>query len=157
MHNSWGFNNIWFESKLTLKEWFNKGKSFLRRTVDDIFFNVVPVMEKRPDYQIVHIGTHNFTNYTKTEILDKFLKPKNFVHEQHQYCQVYLLTSIIRADSAKTASVVASLQEQLLIIKIQFIYHCNITQNHLEVKQLQFKEKAVGRLALNFLLTLRIF
>ena len=55
-----------------------------------------------------------------------------------------------RADSAKTASVVASLQEQLLIIKIQFIDHCNITQNHLEVKQLHFKEKAVGRLALNF-------
>ena len=74
-----------------------------------------------------------------------------------EHCQVYLSTMIIRADIAKAALVVTSLREQLLNLKIQVIDHSNITQNHLGVKGLHLKEKAVGRLALNFLLTIRKF
>ena len=85
------------------------------------------------------------------------LKLKNFLHEQHQKCQVYLSTPVIRADLAQATSVVASLQEQLLNIKIYAIEHCNITQNHFGVKGFHLKEKAVGRLALNFLQTVGIF
>ena len=114
-------------------------------------------MKKRPGYLIIHIGTNNAIDYTSTKILDKLLKPKIFLHEQHQHCQDYLLTTIIRADSAKTTSVVTRLRKQLLNLKIQIIDHSNIAQNHLEVKGIHFKEKAVGRLALNFLQTIRKF
>ena len=64
------------------------------------------------------------------------------MHEQHQYCQVFVSTQIIRVDSAKARSVVASLRELLLNLKTDVIGHFNITQNHLGAKELHLKEKA---------------
>ena len=64
---------------------------------------------------------------------------------------------IIRADSTKAASVVASLRGQLLNHIIQVINHNNIAQNHLQVKGVHLKENVVGRLILNFLQTIRSF
>ena len=62
------------------------------------------------------------------------------------------MTPIIRADSAKAASVAAGLREQLLNLKIQVIDDNNMTQNHLGVKG-----KAVGRLVLFFIQITRKF
>ena len=52
-----------------------KVRSFPGSTVDDMFFNVVPVLKKRPNYLIIHVGTNNATNHT-SENLDKLLKLK---------------------------------------------------------------------------------
>ena len=41
-----------------------------------MFFNVVPVLKKWPNYLIIHVGTNVSTNYTSTEILDKLMKLK---------------------------------------------------------------------------------
>lgn len=72
-------------------------------------------------------------------ISKKLLKLKTFMHKQHQHCQLDLSTPIIRADSAKAASVVAKLREQLLNLKMQVTNHNNITENHLRVKGLHLK------------------
>ena len=54
----------------------------------------------------------------RTEISDKLLKLKN-CHEQRKYCQVFLSAPLIRGDSEKATSVIASLREQLLNLNIK--------------------------------------
>ena len=45
-----------------------KERPFPESTVDHMFFNVVPVLKKRPSYLIIHVETNNATNHTSNEL-----------------------------------------------------------------------------------------
>ena len=52
-------------------------RSFSGSTADEIFFNVMSILKKWPDYLIIRVGINNDTHYRPTEISDEFLKQKN--------------------------------------------------------------------------------
>ena len=82
------------------------------------------------------------------------------MHRKHQQCQFYqhhyLSKPIIRADFAKVALVVTSLQEQLLNFKIKATEYSHITQKQVS-KGEALQRKAVDRLPLIFLQTILKF
>lgn len=60
-------------------------RSFPRSTVDDMFFNVMPVLTKKMiRLRVLNVGTNNTTKYTSTEISD-LLKLRSVVHKQDNY------------------------------------------------------------------------
>ena len=62
-----------------------KVRSFPRSTVDDMFFNVMPVLTKKMiRLRVLNVGTNNTTKYTSTEISD-LLKLRSVVHKQDNY------------------------------------------------------------------------
>lgn len=62
-----------------------KVRSFPRSTVDDTFFNVMPVLTKKMiRLRVLNVGTNNTTKYTSTEISD-LLKLRSVVHKQDNY------------------------------------------------------------------------
>ena len=62
-----------------------KVRSFPRSTVDDMFFNVMPVLTKKMiRLSVLNVGINNTTKYTSTEISD-LLKLRSVVHKQDNY------------------------------------------------------------------------
>ena len=60
-------------------------RSFPRSTVDNMFFNVMPVLTKKMiRLRVLNVGTNNTTKYTSTEISD-LLKLRSVVHKQDNY------------------------------------------------------------------------
>lgn len=74
MINSQRFNDIFFDGKFILKEWFNKSKIFPQKYCRRYFF--LMKCQYRSDCMIIHTGTNNVRNYTSTKILDMLLKTK---------------------------------------------------------------------------------
>ena len=81
---------------------------------------------------------------TSAEVLHKLLKLKNTLGTNN-INTANLSIPILRSDSAKAASLLKSLWEQLLNLKMQVIDHSNVKQNHLGVREFHLKEKAVSR------------
>ena len=62
-----------------------KVRSFPRSTVDDMFFNVMPVLTKKMiRLRVFNVGTNNTAKYASTEISD-LLKLRSVVHKQDNY------------------------------------------------------------------------
>ena len=60
-------------------------RSFPRSTVDDMFFNVMPVLTKKMiRLPVFNVGTNNTTKYASTEI-SGLLKLRSVVHKQDKY------------------------------------------------------------------------
>ena len=145
------------QENLMSKDRSIKVRCFPGSTIDDMYFNIIPVIKKKPDFLILHVGTNDAKTCSETEILDKLLKLKHFILEQHKRCQIYLSIPILRTDSTKAAAIIASLRKVMLELNIKTIDHKNIKQVHLGAKGLHLKESAFGRLALNVLQVIRKF
>ena len=50
-----------------------KVRGFSRATIDDTYFNLFPLLRKRPATLVLHEGTNNSSNETLFQIYDKLL------------------------------------------------------------------------------------
>lgn len=71
-------------------------RSFSGSTADEIFFNVMSILKKRPDYLIIRVGINNDTNYRPTEISDEFLKQKNLRTSTAKFIYQHQLLELIQ-------------------------------------------------------------
>ena len=72
-----GIDGCKMSSKLLIKV-----KSFPGATCSDMYHDLVPILEKKPDHFMVHVGANDVAHYEGTEIVDKLLKLKSFIVEQ---------------------------------------------------------------------------
>ena len=54
-----------------------KVRCFSGATIDDMYFNLIPLLRKKPAALVLHVGTNNSSNETSFQIYDKLL---NLVH-----------------------------------------------------------------------------
>ena len=59
-----------------------KVRKFPGSTISDMYHHLVPLLEKNPDYLILHVGTNDVLSYEGTEIVDKLLQLKSFIQEK---------------------------------------------------------------------------
>ena len=108
------------DEKLLSKKNPVKVRSFPGSTVEDMFFNLVPIMKKKPDFIILHVGTNDAANSTS------------------------------KSNSCKASLTVRKLRELIVNLNIDVVDNVNIVSKHLGVKGLHLKPNGTGRLALNF-------
>ena len=59
-----------------------------------MYDNMKPLLQKLPDYIILHIGPNDALDNTSRRIFDKILKMKTYIQKELQKCKITIATSI---------------------------------------------------------------
>ena len=113
-----------------------------------MYFNLIPLLRKKPAALILHVGTTNSLNETSFQIYDNLLNP--FVKENNPNCLVVLSSPIDRLDDGKVALTIKGLNSLLLEYSLDIIDNSNIGLNFHGIHGLNLNEHGVDKLALNF-------
>ena len=126
-------------------------RKFPGATVDDLNYHVHPILRKKPNYIIIHIGTNNATHSIFREILDKLLKLKTLIKETLPETEVTFSAPTIRSDNGKAALTVKNLCGHLLDLNMDILSSRNIKSKHLGHKGLHLNKAGSIRLAKNII------
>ena len=124
-------------------------------TIEDIYFKLYPLLRKCPTIIFLLIGTNNAKKDNSVQIKDKLIKLKAFILSMIPSCNVFISTLINRYDDAKAQLTVTKVNELLMKMDIPLIENQNITCNQLGKKGLHLNQHGIGKLAINFIKTLR--
>ena len=70
-------------------------------TVEDMFDYVKPILKRKPDSVVLHVGTNNARDMTSRNILDKLLQLKTAVFHSGENCKVISSQPMTRVDDGK--------------------------------------------------------
>ena len=135
-----------------------KVRCFSGATIDDMYFNLISLLRKKPAALVLHVGTNNSSNETSFEIYSKLLNLVYFIKENNPNCHVVLPSSIDRLDDGKAALTIkrlSSYQKRLSEFSLDIIDNSNIGHSFLGMHGLHLNEHGVGKLALNFVKRIR--
>ena len=62
-------------------------------TVEDMFDYVKPILKRKPDYVVLHVGTNNAEDMTSRNILGKLLQLKTAVLDSYKNCSYFISTN----------------------------------------------------------------
>ena len=98
-----------------------------------------PILNKKPDYLIVHIGTNDTQNYSSQEIVDEILNLKLFIKKELPESKITISLLINRNDNAKANEILKHVNKQLSQLQIDVLDNSNITVDHLGKKRFTSK------------------
>ena len=78
-----------------------KVRCFSGETIDDMYFNLIPMLRQKPARLDLHVGTNNSTNERSFQIHDKLLNLVHFTKENNPNCHVVLSSPINRLDDGQ--------------------------------------------------------
>ena len=97
-------------------------------TVEDMFDYVKPILKRKADYVISHVGTNNAKGMTSRNVLDKLLQLKTTVLNSDKKCKVILSQPMTRVDDGKAGFTISKLNDLLEEMDIPIVkkqeYHC---------------------------------
>ena len=64
-----------------------------------MFHCLVPLLEKMPDYVLLHVGTNDAMDYEASAIVKKILQIKEFIKQRVPNCKVIISRPIKRHDN----------------------------------------------------------
>ena len=103
-----------------------KVRSFPGATTHDMKDYIKPLLKKKPDNVILHIGTNNAVNEPSRNILNEILMLKTMVENTLPSAKVVVSNVITRTDNGKAALTVIKLNELLEALEIDVIDNRNI-------------------------------
>ena len=125
--------------------------------INDMNHHLMPIIAKRPDYLILHVGTNDATTNTSRKIIDDLLMLKRNILKQLPNCRVIVSKPTVRIDHGKANLTLRNVNKNLETLNLECIENGNISAQHLGRKGLHLNSKGKGRLALNFLNQIRKF
>ena len=78
-----------------------------------MYHYLVPILEKKTDHVLLHVGTNYVAHYEGTEIVDKLLELKSFISEQLPTTHIIISHPITRTDSKHLAMKTGDIQLNL--------------------------------------------
>ena len=104
-----------------------------------MFHYAIPLLEKKPDYAILHVGTNDAPCKAGSDILNEILELMRFIKEKHPDSKKITLSApIIRTDNynvnKENESFISSLNES----GVSYITHDDIVKKHLYRDELHF-------------------
>ena len=127
-----------------------KVHSFSGATTEDMESYLIPLINKKPDHILLHVGTNNLATDTPEVIVEKLLRLVNMITSKGIQCSVSEL--IIRDDTLWHKGIKVN---QLLNNKVtegmNIVRNENITVNHLNRSKLHLNRRGVGALAHNII------
>ena len=132
-----------------------KVRDFRGATIDDLKHHLVPLLKKKAEHIILHIGTNDAVSKTSRQILDELLQLKQHIINTLPTCRVIVSRIMIRTDNGKAALTLSNFNKLFAQFEVDFINHVNIKEVHLGRKGLYLNKKGKDRLELNFLQNLR--
>ena len=106
-----------------------KVRKFPRATVDKLWHQALPIIQKQQKSLIIHAGTNDLGKYTSRDILNKLLQLKYFIQEKLPDVEITFSTPTLRSDNGKVAQ--RQLTKHLINLKTDILDNKNITGKHL--------------------------
>ena len=125
--------------------------------IEDINHYITPIIKKKPDFLILHVGTNDATTDTSRTIADNLLMLKSNIAKQLPSCKIIISKPTYRNDDGKANLTMRNVNKHLGALELDCIENENINAQHLGQKGLHLNAKGKGRLALNFLRQIRKF
>ena len=124
-----------------------KVNSFSGANIEDMEDFLTPIILRKPDEIILHVGTNNLQNDSPGMIASNILKLAQKI-ENHGIRSAILLITFRNDDLWEKAKVVNSI---LLSESSNVIEHTNITGSHLNQSNLHLNRRGTATLASNFI------
>ena len=134
-----------------------KVRPFSGASIEDMMDHIKPLIRKSPTNMILHIGVNNVLEDDSQMILNKLLSLKALIEKNLPDCKLVISKIIQRFDKEGANSTIDDLNRSLDSLCLKTIDNSNITIQHLGKKGLHLNDWGRGRLALNFMKTLRKF
>ena len=90
-----------------------KVKFFSGAMIEDMYFNLIPLIRKKPATLVLHVGTNNSSNEASFQIYNKLLNLVYFIKENNLNCHIVLSSPINRLDDGKAALIIKRLNSLL--------------------------------------------
>ena len=126
-------------------------------TIGDLHHHIIPILKRKPDHIIIHVGTNDAVSKTSRQILDDLLQLKNEILKTLPNCNIIISKPAMRVDNGKAALTLKHLNEHLSQLKVDSIDNSNIKSMHNGRKGLHLNNKGKDKLALNFFHKIRNF
>ena len=123
-----------------------KIRCFSGDTIDDMYFNLIPLLRKKPVALVLHVATNNSSNET-FQIYNKLLNLFHFIKENNPNCHIVLSSPIDRLDDGKAVLTIERLNSLLSECSLDIIDNSNIGHRFLVMDGLHLNEHGVGKLA----------
>ena len=90
-----------------------------------MFEHVKPILKRKPDYVVLHVGTNNVKDMTSRKILEKLLQLRTAVLDSDENCKVILSQPMTQVDDGKASFIISKLNDLLEELDIPMDhYHC---------------------------------
>ena len=133
-----------------------KLRAFSGSTIADMYFYLEPLLNKEPDYVLLHVATNDVnTNTISDNILNDLLELKRHVELKLPSCTVYISTPTIRTDNHKFNVILQNLTEKLKRLCIPLMDNSNIEPEQLGQKGLHLNGWGNSKMALNIISLIR--
>ena len=132
-----------------------KVRIFPGASIEDLFFNISPLLRKKPNNIICHIGTNNTINENSNEIMEKLMKLKEYIKSKLPNCNLIFSSFIDRYDNAKAQLTVNMVNKKLIHLESKMIDNKIIMREHLGKKGLHMTPCGTGKLVFNYLKALK--
>ena len=124
-------------------------------SLEDMHYNIYPLLRKKPTNIIIHAGTNNATTENSVLIVEKLLKLKNFILSILPNCKIIFSGLINRFDDAKAQLTVNMVNKIMANRGIRVINNSNIVRSHLGRQGLHMNPHGTGKLAINIINVLK--
>ena len=121
-----------------------KVRCFSGATIDDMYFNLIPLLRKKPAALVLHVGTNNSSNETSFQIYDKLLNQVHFIKENNPNCHVVMSSPIGRFDDGKVVLIIKRLNSLLSESSLGISHNSNVGHSFLGMHGLHLNENGAG-------------
>ena len=124
-------------------------------SIEDMNYNIIPLLRKRPSTVILHIGTNNTTRDNSHQIIEKLKNLKQFILSQIPDVRL-IISSLIQIYDDDKAQLTSDVTNTMLnSVSSDIINNDNISRNHLGKRGHHMTPYGTGRLAMNIIKVLK--
>ena len=120
-----------------------------------MFHYLVPLLEKMPDYVILHVGTNDAIDYEASYIVKKILQVKKFIKLRLPNCKVIISRPIKRHDKDNASLVIEEVVPQFQKLTTGMIGNKNIAKKQLGKRGLHLNGFGLKTFAQNLIAAVR--
>ena len=124
-------------------------------TIEKMFSEINPMLQKEPDYIILNVGTNDSQRKSADQIVNELMKLKRHIENILPKCLVIISKPIMRTDIPKANLTIRYVNAKLNNLGILLLDNDNICEQHLGKKGLHLNKHGTSRLALNIISLLR--
>ena len=99
--------------------------------IKDMYYYLIPILEKKSEDLILHDGTTNDADSSNQQIVNDLLAPKQFIKEKQQICNVILSMPTKHCDNQSESATVNLVNKQLSLLNIDMIEYKNTSDKDL--------------------------
>ena len=126
-----------------------KVRCFPGAKFEDFYHYAIPLINKKPDCIVLHMGTNNTPYCTPEKMVDQILGLKNFILQKLPACKIIISTPILRTDHTTANNRNNLFANHLKKLNIKLILNDNIEKKHLNYRGLHLRMSGVIKLSEN--------